>query len=122
VLAGLAVTRPALLRLLLATQLALALAFLAPVPATLAALFPARLALLARVDLRQHRPVLVARLLILEFPARQRGRGQVVAIDRRQLLLFFAERDGHLHRLGILGRNRLVLLGDRLDRGLGDDL
>ena len=57
-------------------------ALVAALLAAVAALLPLRLALVARVDLRHHRPVLVARLLILDTRRARSPAREVVAVDR----------------------------------------
>src|SRR6185312_5399404 len=98
---------------LLATLAALFLALLAAV----ATLLPHVLALFARVDLRHHRPVLVARLRIGKLAVRGRGRADV-SVDRGELALLV----GELGRLVERGLGLRFLDQRGLHRGLGEDL
>jgi hypothetical protein len=106
-------------------------ALVAPAPPAIAALLPLRLALVARVDLRRHRPVLVGGQPIGVLGVDDRGLGEIVAVQRAELLLLGAQRRRLIVDLddllgvavgelagGVLGRR----FGRAVHRGLGDDL
>src|SRR5262249_7181804 len=72
--------------------MALPIALVAPLAPAIAPLLPLLLALVARVDLRYHRSVLVGGLPIGVLGVDDRWLGQVVAIQRGELLLLGAQR------------------------------